>query len=317
MSAATPAVDPDLLAYNARVAAEVPRAPVATPDARRERLEAVVRRFPPPADDVARTDRFIVLPGRELLLRIYRPRDGLLPALLYLHGGGWVAGSVHSHDGPCAALARDAGVVVASLHYRRAPECPCPAANDDAYAALCWLAAHTTALGVDASRLAIGGDSAGAHLAAGAALEARERGGPALALQLLIYPVIEPDFDTDSYRRPAAAGTLTRDDMIQYWRDYLPQGFAAADWRALPAAATLAGLPRTHIVVAGIDPLRDEGVRYARLLSGAGVEATLVEAPTLTHGFLRAAPYVPAARQVQQALGRAAGRALESPVRPD
>ena len=124
-------IDAELDAYNAKVAATVPRAAVATVSSRRERQEAVMRAFPPAPDDVSRSEHWITLPGRELYVRVYRPSPGRLPALLYLHGGGWVAGSVQSHDGICAALARDANVVVASVHYRRPPENPCPAPNDE------------------------------------------------------------------------------------------------------------------------------------------------------------------------------------------
>ena len=308
-------VDPELDAYNAKVAATVPRMAVASVSSRRERQEAVMRAFPPSPDDVARTEHWVTLPGRELYVRVYRPATGRLPALLYLHGGGWIAGSVQSHDGICAALARDADVVVASVHYRRPPENPCPAPNDDAYAALVWLAAQADALEVDAGRLAIGGDSAGAHLAAGAALEARERGGPPLRLQLLIYPVVAPSFDTPSYRQQAVTATLTRDDMIVYWDLYAPGGAATADWRARPGEAALAGVAPAHIVVAGLDPLHDEGVTLASRLRDAGVAAALVECPTLTHGFLRAAPYARAARAAQLAIGEAVAATLHGASR--
>jgi acetyl esterase len=295
-----PPIDPGLDAYNARVAAEVPRSADASPASRRARSEAIARRFPFPSDDVARDDHWLALPGREIAVRVYRPRAGRLGALLYLHGGGWVAGSIATHDGFCAALARDAGIVVASVHYRRAPESPWPAPNDDAYAALAWLAANAAALDVDPARIGVGGDSAGAHLAIGAAIEARDRGGPPLALQLLLYPVIEPDFETRSYREHAFTATLTRDDMREFWRLYLPEG--EADARAMPGRATLARLPRAHVVVAGHDPLHDEGLRFAAKLAEAGVRVTTADAPTLAHGFIRAAPYVPAARSAVDAI---------------
>jgi acetyl esterase len=303
-------LDPAVAEYLARVAAEVPPLTDPSPAARRTRMELVVRRLPPPEDDVARGDAWIVLPGREIAVRLYRPRAGTLPAIVYLHGGGWVAGSLATHDGPCAALARDADAVVASVHYRRAPESPYPAPNDDTYAALAWLAEHATALDIDATRIGIGGDSAGAHLALGCAIEARERGGPRIAMLLLIYPVVEPVFDTPSYRAHAASPTLTRDDMIWYWAQYLPKGADDGSARAVPTRDSLAGLPRAHIVVVGLDPLRDEGVALDARLRAAGVEATLVEAPTLVHGFLRAAPYSAAARSAQSALGAAARAAL-------
>jgi len=272
-------------------------------------MEAVARRFAFSADGVARSDHWLHLPARELLVRIYRPRAGRLPAMLYLHGGGWVAGSVDTHDGVCAAIATAADVVVASVQYRRAPESPFPAPNDDAYAALQWLADSADDLDVDASRIAVAGDSAGAHLALGAAIEARDRDGPRLRFQLLFYPVVAPDFDTKSYREHAD-GTLTRADMIAYWDHYLPRGAAHADARALPLQAPLRGLPPAHIVVAGLDPLHDEGVTLAQRLRSEAVAASLVDEPDLVHGFLRASPFVRRARDVLQAASVAAAGAL-------
>jgi len=274
-------------------------------------MEVVARQFAFPADTVSRQDHWLHLPGRELLVRVYRPGAGQLPAMLYLHGGGWVAGSVDTHDGVCAALAAEARAVVASVQYRRAPENPCPAPNDDAFAALQWLAETARELDIDAARIAVAGDSAGAHLAIGAAIEARDRRGPPIALQLLFYPVVAPDFETASYRAHAN-GTLTRADMIEYWDHYLPQGVARADPRALPLQGTLRGLPPAQVVVAGLDPLHDEGVTLAQRLREEGVTASLVDEPTLVHGFLRASPFVRRAREARQAAARAAGDALRS-----
>ena len=303
-------IDPELAAYYQRVARELPPPAPLDVAARRLRMEAIAQRFPPPADRVARRDHWVALPGREILVRIYRPMPDPLPVLVYFHGGGWVAGSVFTHDGVCAALADDAQIAVASVQYRRPPENPFPAPNDDAYAACEWVAANAKMLGIDPARLGVGGDSAGAHLAVGVTLEARERRGAAIAFQLLIYPVIAPDFETASYRRHAVTPSLTRADMIEFWDHYLPD-LATHDPRAVPMrAATLAGLPRAHIVVAELDPLRDEGVRYAERLTQAGVPATCIETPTLTHGFLRAAPFVAAARDAQRALARATAAAL-------
>lgn len=303
-------IDPELAKYLADVAAAVPAPATNAVSARRARMEAVMRHFPFPADRVERRDEWLHLPGRELLVRVYRPGPGTLPAVLYLHGGGWIAGSVATHDGVCATLAADANAVVASVQYRRAPENAWPGPNDDAYAALDWLAGSARDLDVDPRRIAVAGDSAGAHLALGAAIEARDRGGPSIALQLLIYPVFGADFETASYREHAASATLTRADMIDYWQNYLPGGAATGDERALPTRASLSGLPPAHVIVAGLDPLHDDGVQLARQLQAAGVHATLVDEPTLTHGFLRSGPYVRRARDVTQALGRAAGAAL-------
>jgi len=305
-------LDPEVARYLERVAQSLPVPAAVDAEARRARMEAIQRRFPPTPDTVAREDAFVTLPGRELFVRIYRPGEGVRPGIVYFHGGGWVAGSVFTHDGVCAALARDADAVIVSVAYRRAPENPFPLPNDDAYASLAWVAANAAALGVDAARLAVGGDSAGAHLAAGVAIEARER-GPALAFQLLVYPVIEPDFESPSYREHASSPTLTRADMIAYWRQYAPDAATSTDARAVPSrAASHARLPPAHVVVASLDPLRDDGLRYAQRLQQAGVATTVAEAAGLPHGFLRAAPYSSAARAAQQALGEAAGRALRA-----
>ncbi|HTR59831.1 MAG TPA: alpha/beta hydrolase [Casimicrobiaceae bacterium] len=304
-------IDPDLAKYLADVAAEIPPLSMpAPPDARRARMEAVARRFAFPEDEVERRDHWLHLAGRELLVRIYRPGPGRLPAIVYLHGGGWVAGSVASHDGACATLASDANAVVASVQYRRAPENPFPAPNDDAFAALQWLARSARDLCVDESSIGIAGDSAGAHLALGAAIEARDRGGPGLAMQLLIYPVVAPDFETASYLEHAVSPTLSRADMIEYWNHYLPGRASDGDRRALPFRDALRGLPPALVVVAGLDPLHDEGVALARRLEEAQGSVRLADEPTLAHGFMRAAPFCGRARSATRAFGQAAGEAL-------
>lgn len=302
-------IDPELGEYLAAVAKAVPPIASPTPDARRARMEDIARRFPFPEDEVVRQEHWLHLPGRELFIRVYRPGPGRLPAILYLHGGGWVAGSVNTHDGVCAALANEAGALVASVQYRRTPESPFPAPNDDAFAALQWLAGSAGDLDIEVSGIAVAGDSAGAHLALGAAIEARDRGGPRIALQVLFYPVVAPDFETASYREHANS-TLTRTDMIEYWNHYLPEGIDQGDHRALPLRAPLRGLPPAHIVVAGLDPLHDEGVSLAGQLRQQGVDAVLVDEPTLVHGFLRASPFVRRARDVRLATALAAGQGL-------
>jgi acetyl esterase len=303
------AIDPELRDYLAAVAAAVPPIAAPTPSARRARMEQIARLFPFPADRVARQDHWLTMPGRDIFMRIYRSRSGRLPAILYLHGGGWVAGSVNTHDGICAALANEADAVVVSVQYRLAPENPFPAPNDDAFAALQWLADSAGDLDIDVSRIALAGDSAGAHLALGAAIEARDRGGPPIALQILFYPVVAPDFETASYREHANS-TLTRADMMEYWDHYLPADRTRADHRALPLRAPLRGLPSTHVVVAGLDPLHDEGVTLVEELQRHGVDAVLVDEPTLVHGFLRASPFVRRAREALTAAALAAGKAL-------
>ena len=272
-------------------------------------MEAIARRFPGRADDVDRTDHWLVLPGRELLVRIYRPARALAGDALsaWRRVGGRKRGHARWRMCRTGARCRDRG---GERAVRRTPENPWPAPNDDCYAALVWLAGQAGALDIDPGRIGVGGDSAGAHLALGVALEARAQGGPALALQLLVYPVVEPDFDTPSYRRHAETATLTRADMMEYWQLYLPPGSPDPDARALPGRAPLHGLPPACIVVAGMDPLYDEGKRLAAQLGAAGVRTTLLDAPTLTHGFLRAAPYVPAARQMQRQITEVLSRSM-------
>ena len=302
-------IDPELRDYLAAVASAVPPVPSPSPVARRARMEQIARLFPFPADQVARQDHWLNVPGREIFMRIYRSSPGRLPAILYLHGGGWVAGSVNTHDGICAALANEAHAVVVSVQYRLAPENPFPAPNEDAFAALQWLSDSAGSLDIDASRIAVAGDSAGAHLALGAAVEARDRGGPHIALQVLFYPVVAPNFETPSYREHAGS-TLTRADMIEYWDHYLPTDRTQVDHRALPLRAPLRGLPSTHVVVAGFDPLHDEGVTLVGELQRHGVAAVLVDEPTLVHGFLRASPFVRRAHEALVATALVAGKAL-------
>jgi len=305
-------IDPELAHYLAAVATAVPALASTSPDARRARMETIARKFPFAADTVARADHWLHLPGREIMVRVYRPSAGLLPAILYLHGGGWVAGSVDTHDGVCAVIASEANAIVASVQYRRAPESAFPAPNDDAYAALEWLANTASELAIDVRRIGIGGDSAGAHLALGAAIESRDRGGPPIASQLLFYPVVAPDFETPSYLQHANA-TLTRVDMMAYWDHYLPHGVAHGDRRALPLSGALRGLPPAHVVVAGLDPLHDEGVTLVERLRKDDVTATLVDEPTLVHGFVRASPFVRRANEVMHAVSKSFGEALRAP----
>ena len=228
-------------------------------------------------------------PAGPIGLRLYRPNAARpRPCIVFFHGGGWVIGSVESHDGYCRMLANRVGAVVVSVEYRLAPEHRYPAAADDAYAATCWIAAHAEELGIDAARLAVAGDSAGGNLAAVVALRARDQGGPKLAFQLLIYPVIDCSFDTASYRELADGYFLTRPGMQWFWRQYLADERQANEPSASPLrAASLGGLPPALVMTAEYDPLRDEGEAYARKLSEAGVTATLRRYDGVIHGFAR------------------------------
>jgi len=234
-------------------------------------------------------DRTIPGPGGEIPVRIYRPsRDGVRPVLVYFHGGGWVLGSLQTHDGVCRALANAADCVIVSVDYRLAPEHGYPAAPEDCWAATACIAANGAAIGTDGSRLAIGGDSAGGNLSAVVALMARERGGPAIRFQLLVYPVTDFSFETASYRDNAEGYLLTVDGMRWFWNHYLATPGAAAGAQAFASplrAESLAGLPPALVITAEYDPLRDEGEAYAKRLQDAGVPTTLSRYDGQIHGF--------------------------------
>jgi acetyl esterase len=224
-------------------------------------------------------------------LRVYRPagvpETTPLPAHVYFHGGGWVIGDLETHDVLCRQLTAASGASVISVDYRLAPEHKFPAAAEDAWSATRWVVDRAGELGLDAGRLAVGGDSAGGNLAAVVALMARDAGGPALRLQVLIYPVTDVMRETRSYEDFADGYMLTRDSMRWFIAHYLRSRDDARDWRVSPLRApSLAGLPPALIVTAGFDPLRDEGEFYAGRLRDAGVMVDYVCYGGMVHGFV-------------------------------
>ncbi|MSQ25790.1 MAG: alpha/beta hydrolase [Dehalococcoidia bacterium] len=226
-------------------------------------------------------------PAGDLHMRVFTPEGtGPLPALVWFHGGGWVIGSVAGSDGQTRTLAKETGCVVVSVEYRLAPEAKFPGPVEDCYAATAWVAANSQALGVDARRIAVGGDSAGGNLAAAAALMARDRGGPSLRHQLLVYPVIERNFATQSYRENGSGYLLSRSMMEWFWDHYMrTPSDAEHPYLAPIRAASLHGLPPATVITAEFDPLRDEGEMYARALQAAGVPTTCTRYPGMIHGF--------------------------------
>ena len=245
-------------------------------------------------------DRWVPGPDGDIALRVYHPHGepaSNRPGIVFCHGGGFVFCNIESHDGFCRALARGIQAVVVSVGYRLAPEHRAPAAALDAFAAFCWVIEHAADLGVDPARVAIGGDSAGGNLAAVTAILCREREVAGPAAQLLIYPVIDPSFDTDSYRRYATGYFNTRATMQWYWRQYLGgQGVLDPPHLVAPARAdSHAGLPPAVIVTAGLDPLHSEGCDYGRLLRDAGVPVIHRDFPGLFHGFMTIQSFAPAA----------------------
>ncbi len=237
---------------------------------------------------VASRDLTIAGPGGPLPARLYTPVEAAArgPLLVYFHGGGWVQGSIASHDPACRLLAHVAGVRLLSLEYRLAPEHPFPAAAEDALAAYAYAAAHHAELGADPARLALGGDSAGGNLAAVTAQAAcADPDLPRPAFQLLLYPALDMSRRRESRRLFGERFLLTEPSMSWYEDQYVPNPVLRADLRVSPLLATdLSGLPPAHIATCLADPLRDEGEEYARRLRDAGVPVALQRHPLL-HGF--------------------------------
>lgn len=234
-----------------------------------------------------------------LPLRIYTPDGrGPFPALVYFHGGGWVVGSIETVDASCRSLANLAGCIVVSADYRLAPEHKFPAAADDCYAATRWTALHAASLHGDPARIAVGGESAGANLAAVAALMAQERGSTPLVLQLLLYPVLDYSFERPSHRENGEGYFLTTDMMRWFWRQYLNSDTDGESHLASPLRAKyLQGVAPAAIYTAEFDPLRDEGAAYAAKLREAGVSVQYKCCEGLIHGFMGMAKVVEPAKK--------------------
>jgi len=227
-------------------------------------------------------------PPGEIAIRIYTPNaPAPRPALVYFHGGGWVVCDLDTHDVPCTAIARRAGAVVVAVDYRLAPEHKFPAAVVDCYAATSWVAAHAGQLGIDPQRISVGGDSAGGNLAAVMSLKARDESGPAIANQVMIYPVTDlSSFDTPSYHEFAEDHFLTKTEMEWFRGHYLASMDDARNPDASPLLANdLRGLPPAVIITAECDPLRDEGYAYAQRLQEAGVPVTYTCYAGMIHPF--------------------------------
>ncbi|MGH7788401.1 MAG: alpha/beta hydrolase [Candidatus Binatia bacterium] len=250
-------------------------------------------------------DRRVPGPRGDIPVRVYQPKGSGLPVLVYFHGGGWVLGGLETHDGVCRSLAAGAGCAVVSVDYRLAPEHKFPAAAEDCYAATQWVAAHAAEIGADAKRLAVGGDSAGGNLAAVVAQMARDRQGPSVIFQLLVYPATDAAFDTPSYHENAEGYLLTTQDMRWFWNHYLNSPADAENPIASPLRArSLAGLPPALVITAEFDPLRDEGELYGRRLDDAGVHTKVSRYDGMIHGFFGMGMLIDKAKAaVQEAVG--------------
>ena len=259
-------------------------------------------------------------PGGGIPARLYRPPElKVQPGLVYFHGGSWYLGGLDSHDSITAELADRAGLTVVAIDYRLAPEHRFPAAFEDAFAALLWVAAEAPELGIDPARLGIGGDSAGGNLAAAVALAMHERGAPALSGQLLIYPALARHdmtaaAPTGQDGSDEESGPLLAADEIRFALDcYYGAARVPDDPRAAPLAAeSFAGLPPAAILAAEADPLLSDAEAYAAALAAAGVSAQLEVAKGVVHGFLRARHDSPESARAFAWLCEAAGRLLRS-----
>jgi acetyl esterase len=260
-----------------------------TPAEARDSIRVRTAALGPFEDVAAVADHRVPVAGGEVTVRAYSPGgSGPHPALVYYHGGGWVIGDLDTHDGLCRSLTNAARCAVLSVDYRLAPEWKYPVAVEDSYAALTWVVANAARLGIDPRRVAVGGDSAGGNLATVMALMARERRGPALVHQVLIYPVTDHRLDTPSYVENATGYVLTREGMRWFWNHYLAREAEGREPHASPLRApSLAGLPPALVITAECDPLRDEGEAYAARLRDAGVPVTLTRYSGMFHGFVR------------------------------
>jgi acetyl esterase len=243
-----------------------------------------------PDEPVARVEELSIPgPAGNIPARLYSPSsEPSQPAVVYFHGGGWVIGNLETHDYVCRLIANGAKCTVISVDYRLAPEHKFPAAADDAYAATKWVSDSAAELNVDSTRIAVAGDSAGGNVAAVVALMARDRGGPSIMQQTLVYPVIDHNFGTVSYRDNAEGYFLTTNGMRWFWAHYLASDADGANPYASPLRAeTLAGLPPALVISAEYDPLRDEDAAYAERLRADGVDVTYTRYDGQVHGFFQ------------------------------
>lgn len=284
------------------------------PDLGPERARQAFEEAPDPghtADVASVADDVIDAGDHAVPVRVYRPLDatGPVPTLVFLHGGGWVLGSLDSYDRTCRRLTAAIGCVTVAVEYRLAPEHPFPAGLDDCVAALRWVGDHATTLGGRPDAIVVAGDSAGGNLTAATMLRTRDEGGPPVALQVLVYPVTDFDPGTTSMRANADGYLLTAATMAWFHDQYASAAQRADGYAAPLRAASLAGLPPAHVVVAGHDPLHDEGVAYAARLADAGVVTTLSSYPGQFHGFMLMTRFLSDARRVHAEIADAVRRA--------
>ncbi|NQW21944.1 MAG: alpha/beta hydrolase [SAR202 cluster bacterium] len=262
------------------------------------RVNAKKRPRSPGAEVAKVEDRTIPGPDSDVSVRIYTPEgDGPFPILAWFHGGGWVVGDLESADGAARNMCAGGQCVVISVDYRLAPDTKFPGPAEDCWAATTWAVNNAASINGDPTRLAVGGDSAGGNLAAAMALMAADRGGPEIALQLLVYPVTDLDYNTVSYGDNAEGYSLTKVTMQYYWDQYIDAEHAANPYAVPMRAKSLAGQPPALVITAEFDPLRDEGEAYAKRLQEAGVATTSTRYDGVIHGFFSMGAFVDKGQQ--------------------
>ncbi|MCH2130930.1 MAG: alpha/beta hydrolase [Pirellulaceae bacterium] len=259
-------------------------------------------------------DREIIGNVGPIPLRIYRPQARKSAgALVYYHGGGWVGGDLDTHDSLCRAIANTAGCLVIAVDYRLAPEHKYPVAADDAHAAFTWAYRHAPELDIAPNQIAVGGDSAGGNLAAVVSLMARDRQEHLPCLQVLVYPIVDSDFSTNSYQQFAEGCGLTASGMKWFWQQYLPDESLSREPYVSPLRTeNLTGLPAALVITAEYDVLRDEGNQYAQRLQSAGIPTEWKCYDGMIHGFVGRVNIFEVAREACTQMGDALQRAFAS-----
>ena len=261
------------------------------PEEHRAVREALIEASPiTPPSGMSIRNTFVNAPGRQIGIRVYLPEESKgMPPVLFFHGGGFVSGSIFTHDIYAISIAEFTGLPVISVNYRLAPENAYPSALDDCYFVLQWVIDHGSIFDFDASRIIIGGDSAGGNLAAALALKMRDENRTDVIYQYLIFPCLDTDFETDSYLHNKNDPFLSREQMIGFWNDYLRGKLNTEDYLALPQRChDLSGLPPAYILAADLDPLRDDALLYGKKMARAGVPVTVRNVEGAIHGFVRA-----------------------------
>jgi len=310
-------LDPSLKAFLDKAAGMArPKAWEVSATATRQSFAELMQLTGPKDVAVGRIENFIIpSPGGELRARAYEPiaAPGPLPTLIYLHGGGFVAGSLDSHDGLCRLFTAEGGFKVIAIDYRLAPEHPYPAAVDDAWCATQWIEANGAQMGVDAGRIAVGGDSAGGLLAAVVTQLAREKTKLKIAYQLLMFPNTQFGGDTSSLNEFAVGYFLERRALEYFSSLYLPVQADRNSPHVSPLRAKdFAGLPPAYVMLSGFDPLHDEGLAYAEKLRAAGVKVTIADYADMVHCFIYLQTVLPQAHDAVAKAAKSVKAALDA-----